>query len=141
MNNGYYGNLSSVYLRYCWSPSCLDVDSTFTIDFDIYSVDVDNSDCAGVTPSQASLDIFVNVDSTDSSSFSTIIDTFCVDYVLNGQTYTSPGTYTQQLTNSQGCDSTVILELTQTNMTLNLQKTDESCTSGNGSITALLSWR
>ena len=77
----------------------MDVDSTFTIDFDIYSVDVDNSDCAGVTPSQASLDIFVNVDSTDSSSFSTIIDTFCVDYVLNGQTYTSPGTYTQQLTN------------------------------------------
>ena len=64
----------------------MEVDSTFTIDFDIYSVDVDNSDCAGVTPSQASLDIFVNVDSTDSSSFSTIFDTFCVDYVLNGQT-------------------------------------------------------
>ena len=132
--NGFYGNLSSVYLRYCWSPSCLEIDSTFTIDFDIYSVDVDNSDCAGVTPSQASLDILVNVDSTDSSSFSTKIDTFCVNYVLNGQTYTSPGTYTQQLTNSQGCDSTIILELTQSNMTLNLQKTDESCTSGNGSI-------
>ena len=42
------------------------------------------------------------------------------------------------MTNSQGCDSTIILELTQTNMTLNLQKTDESCTSGNGSISAVV---
>ena len=32
-------------------------------------------------------------------------------YTLNGQTYTQSGTYTQNLTNSNGCDSTITLNL------------------------------
>ena len=32
--------------------------------------------------------------------------------VLNGQTYTQTGTYTQVLTNAEGCDSTITLNLT-----------------------------
>ena len=32
--------------------------------------------------------------------------------VLNGQTYTQTGTYTQVLTNAAGCDSTITLNLT-----------------------------
>jgi gliding motility-associated-like protein len=35
----------------------------------------------------------------------------CSSYILNGQTYTASGTYTQFFTNAGGCDSTVILSL------------------------------
>lgn len=38
----------------------------------------------------------------------------CVDYTLNGITYTSTGNYTQTLANAAGCDSTLYLNLTIT---------------------------
>jgi len=37
--------------------------------------------------------------------------TACDAYTLNGQTYTASGTYSQLLTNSNGCDSTLTLNL------------------------------
>ncbi len=43
---------------------------------------------------------------------STLTETACGSYTLNGQTYTSTGTYIQTLTNAQGCDSTITLNLT-----------------------------
>ena len=43
------------------------------------------------------------------------------------------------MTNSLGCDSTIILELYQSSIVLSLLKSDEYCTSGNGSITANVS--
>lgn len=45
-------------------------------------------------------------------SQSTITTTATDTYMLNGNTYTSSGTYTQVLTNAQGCDSTITLILT-----------------------------
>jgi hypothetical protein len=45
------------------------------------------------------------------STSSIINDVFCGSYNLNGQTYTSPGTYTQTLANSVGCDSIITLNL------------------------------
>ena len=36
----------------------------------------------------------------------------CSSYLLNGQNYTSSGTYTQTLTNTSGCDSIITLNLT-----------------------------
>lgn len=45
-------------------------------------------------------------------SQSTITTTATDTYTLNGSTYTTSGTYTQVLTNSQGCDSTITLILT-----------------------------
>ncbi|WP_430405381.1 T9SS type A sorting domain-containing protein [Fluviicola sp.] len=47
-------------------------------------------------------------------SSSSISVTSCDHFVLNGQTYTSSGLYTQVLSNSTGCDSTVTLNLTIT---------------------------
>lgn len=44
-------------------------------------------------------------------SYTTINATAC-SYTLNGQTYTSNGTYTQLFTNAVGCDSIVTLQLT-----------------------------
>jgi len=45
-------------------------------------------------------------------STSTITQTACNSYSLNGSTYTSSGTYIQNLTNVEGCDSTLTLQLT-----------------------------
>ena len=55
-------------------------------------------------------DFEINVVSCDSSS-STINDVFCGSYTLNGQTYTTPGTYTQTVTNVAGCNSIITLSL------------------------------
>jgi len=41
-----------------------------------------------------------------------LTETACESYTLNNQTYTTSGTYTQLLTNSVGCDSTITLNLT-----------------------------
>ena len=38
----------------------------------------------------------------------------CNSYIFNNQTYSQSGVYTQQLTNAQGCDSTITLNLTIT---------------------------
>lgn len=54
-----------------------------------------------------SLSITVN-----NPSQSTITTTELDTYTLNGNTYTTSGTYTQVLTNAQGCDSTITLILT-----------------------------
>ncbi|MBP5995266.1 MAG: T9SS type A sorting domain-containing protein [Crocinitomicaceae bacterium] len=54
-----------------------------------------------------SLSITVN-----NPSQSTITTTALDTYTLNGNTYTTSGTYTQVLTNAQGCDSTITLILT-----------------------------
>jgi uncharacterized delta-60 repeat protein len=43
---------------------------------------------------------------------SMITQSACSSYTLNGQTYTSTGTYTQLRTNAAGCDSTITLNLT-----------------------------
>ena len=45
-------------------------------------------------------------------SQSTITTTATDTYTLNGNTYTTSGTYTQVLANAQGCDSTITLILT-----------------------------
>jgi hypothetical protein len=53
--------------------------------------------------------VFVSVHAASSNTISaTAIDS----YTLNGQTYTSSGTYIQILTNSAGCDSLITLNLT-----------------------------
>lgn len=46
------------------------------------------------------------------ASASTLTESALDSYTLNGQTYTQSGTYTQVITNSAGCDSTITLNLT-----------------------------
>jgi|GEM_PF-427955 len=50
-------------------------------------------------------------------SATNLTETACENYTLNNQTYTTSGTYTQLLTNSNGCDSTITLNLTIKNST------------------------
>lgn len=52
-------------------------------------------------------------------SSSTLTETACGSYTLNGQTYTTSGTHTQVIPNAAGCDSTITLNLTINNPTLN----------------------
>lgn len=42
---------------------------------------------------------------------STLNESACDSYTLNGQSYTQSGTYTQVITNASGCDSTITLNL------------------------------
>jgi uncharacterized delta-60 repeat protein len=53
----------------------------------------------------------------DQTTANTITQTACSSFSLNTQTYTQSGTYMQQLTNAQGCDSTITLNLTITQPT------------------------
>jgi Concanavalin A-like lectin/glucanases superfamily/Secretion system C-terminal sorting domain len=53
--------------------------------------------------------VFVSVNDASSN---TITASALDSYTLNGQTYTSSGTYTQILTNAAGCDSLLTLNLT-----------------------------
>jgi uncharacterized repeat protein (TIGR03803 family) len=46
------------------------------------------------------------------NTYSSITTTACSSYTLNNQNYTQSGTYIQILNNSQGCDSTITLNLT-----------------------------
>ena len=85
-----------------------------------------NNDTVTVTPSSAgtitylliATDTVGCIDSvyvdviTNSPSSNTLTQTACDSYTLNGQSYTTSGTYTQTLTNSVGCDSTITLNLT-----------------------------
>ncbi|HZG00425.1 MAG TPA: T9SS type A sorting domain-containing protein [Chitinophagales bacterium] len=50
------------------------------------------------------------------SSSSTMSQTACNDFTLNGQTYTASGTYHQTLTNADGCDSVITLDLIVNNV-------------------------
>ena len=63
----------------------------------------------GVNGCQATdtVTVFVNAPSS-----STLTESAIDSYTLNGQTYTQSGTYTQVLTNGDGCDSTITLNLT-----------------------------
>jgi len=93
---------------------------------------------AAVTPSAASSCI----------SYNTIAASACLSYTLNGQTYTSSGTYTQVLSNANaaGCDSIINLNLTinnASNSTLNITNCGPYTLNGqtystNGTYTQLL---
>jgi len=56
-------------------------------------------------------DIFVHKLAPCSTS-STITDTACGSYSLNGETYTASGTYTQTRVTASSCDSVITLDLT-----------------------------
>ena len=60
----------------------------------------------------AGCDSIINLNLTiNNATSSTQNVTFCGPYTLNGQTYTTSGTYTQTLQNINGCDSTLTLNL------------------------------
>ncbi|MFN0203839.1 MAG: T9SS type A sorting domain-containing protein [Bacteroidia bacterium] len=85
-----------------------------------FTAQVDFNPWAGtnlIAPASASPDFHINKWSNcvpnTSMTTQNICDTF---FILNGQTYTSSGTYTQNLTNIGGCDSTITLQLTLTSI-------------------------
>ena len=61
----------------------------------------------------ATLNLTINNSSIDTS---TVVE--CDSYTWNGNNYTSSGTYTWVGTNSNGCDSTVTLNLVLNNSTI-----------------------
>ncbi len=57
------------------------------------------------------------------ATYATITVSDCKNYVLNGQTYTTSGIYTQYLVNVNGCDSILRLNLTITESHITVDKT------------------
>ncbi len=72
-------------------------------------------------------DYFVSKLQDCRTTSSTITVSACNNYLLNGQTYTSSGTYTQLVKNAGGCDSNITLKLTLKNNTSSL--TASACAS------------
>ncbi len=56
-----------------------------------------------------------NLYNTQVGTSNTLTQSSCNSYTLNNQTYTQSGTYTQNLTNTAGCDSIITLNLTINN--------------------------
>jgi hypothetical protein len=69
----------------------------------IYYVTYTENGCSGVSDP---INLTINYPS------SILTETAIDSYTLNGETYTSSGTYTQVVTNALGCDSTITLNLT-----------------------------
>nr|WP_321409044.1 LamG-like jellyroll fold domain-containing protein [uncultured Carboxylicivirga sp.] len=63
------------------------------------------------------------------NTVSSITETACETYTLNGETYTETGIYTQHLNNVNGCDSTITLNLT-------IKHVDASVTINENTLTA-----
>jgi hypothetical protein len=57
---------------------------------------------------------------------STLNETACGSYTLNGQTFNATGIYTQNLLNSAGCDSTITLVLTIVDLTATVTQNGEN---------------
>ncbi len=67
--------------------------------------------------------------SCNDTSSSILTTKSCEDYVLNGIVYNSSGTYTQKISNSVGCDSTITLNLTIGPLNTYVTQTDGTLTS------------
>lgn len=85
-----------------------------------FTAQVDFNPWAGtnlISPASSVADFHINKWSNCTPNASMTTQTICdTVFMLNGQTYTNSGTYTQNLTNIGGCDSIVTLQLTLTSI-------------------------
>ncbi|MFA6404127.1 MAG: T9SS type A sorting domain-containing protein [Salinivirgaceae bacterium] len=91
------------------------------------SIHVDNGFVAAVTANESKDKIFVTIsfDCADANN-SSITQTSCESFTLNGETFTTSGVYTQTLTNAAGCDSIVTLDLTINTVDASVVVTDNT---------------
>lgn len=99
---------------------CIAVDKTMNVYTTGVFRDTADFNAGAITPEMRSslgaTDIFLHkfYQAICIPTFATINAIACETYYLNGQLYTSSGTYTQTFTNASGCDSTLTIELTVT---------------------------
>ena len=109
---------NSIY-TYLWSPNYNITNNTIATSVfspdttTLYSLEITNSYGCSVSDS---LTIFVNLPTTNTTSINS-----CDGYMwsINGNTYSSSGTYTNSSTNPNGCNHTDTLNLTKNNSTSN----------------------
>ncbi len=90
----------------------------------IFSADFDPSPATYSLTTVGAADAFLyRLDLCSSPLQSTITDTTCGNYELNGMVYGSSGTYTQVLTGTLGCDSIITLNLTVLPLVVGIQVT------------------
>lgn len=111
----YFGCDSIVEIFFTYSPEIVNLNvSTCDVPYispsgNQYTVSGQYSDTTYLGLCDTLYNINLTILQATSSNFNEIS---CGNYTLNGQTYSSSGTYTQTLTNSEGCDSTITLNLT-----------------------------
>jgi hypothetical protein len=90
-------------LSYTWQPAVQNGQAFIPVNSSAFIVTgTDANNC------QQTDTVQVNVVQSTSS---TLNESACDAYALNGQTYTQSGTYTQVISNGSGCDSTITLNL------------------------------
>lgn len=90
-------------LTYTWQPAIQNGQAFIPVNSSSFVVTgTDANNCHSTDT------VFVAVGQATSS---TLNESACDSYTLNGQTYTQSGMYTQVITNASGCDSTITLNL------------------------------
>lgn len=114
-NGNNAGHVRVYELPICASTSGTDeitaCESYLWIDGNTYTSS--NNSASHVIPNSSGCDSIITLDLTiGSNTSSEIEESVCESFTLNGQTYTSSGTYSQTIPNSLGCDSIITLDLT-----------------------------
>lgn len=110
------------------NSTSLTIANSTTNDTGVYSVIINTPSCGSLVSSNVTVTVFVPTSST-------ITETTCSSYILNGQTYTETGTYTQTIPNSNGCDSVITLNLTIPVINVTMTLNGETLTAANTNAT------
>lgn len=110
------------------TSSILEVLNSTTTDAGMYAVTINTPSCGSLVSNNIPVLVF-------SPTSSTISETVCSNYVLNGQTYTETGIYTQTIPNSNGCDSVITLNLTIPVINVTMTLNGETLTAANANAT------
>jgi len=101
-----------------------------------FTVDLDPSSSVYTITSIGASDAYIQKISPCKMTYSTVADTACGSYLLNGITITTSGVYYDTLINLSGCDSLITINLV-INPLINTILTDTACSSYNFNGTLL----
>ena len=110
--------------------SDLYIQSPVTASEGVYTVTL-NGDCGSATSTPVTLNVL-------NTTSSTLTETACNNYTLNGQTYTQSGQYGQIIPNVAGCDSVITLNLTINPLNIEVTTSGNTLTASN--TTATYQW-
>lgn len=126
--NGMDAGHARVYeLTNCTHTTSIDIietcESHTWIDGNTYNSS--NNSATYTLPNAEGCDSIITLNLTiNNSTSSKIIESACDEFILNGEVYTSSGTYSQMTINEVGCDSLITLELTITTLDTSITPMD-----------------
>jgi hypothetical protein len=129
--------VSGTNLTYQWLFNSTPISGANTSSYSIPSITALNSGdytlsvigTCGIAVSNI-VDVTVNIPSSSS-----LTENSCGNFVLNGQTYTQSGIFTQTIPNYLGCDSVITLNLTVTNLDLSISNNGTNVSASDANAT------